>query len=180
MIDLVKSFGIERPIIAVRPVVHIVSDAFQVPGGYHRTPPHQDWRSVQGSIDALVVWLPLVEVSQSLARSKCCPAAIGVASLKRGRIRSAMSMNPNSKKMNLFPLPLSRAMPLFFRCSRHRTGKEQRPGIRWAVSLRYNNAVASEFVEHRYPNPFVYHSQDALLVEGYPTLQDIHQVFDPE
>ena len=49
MVDLVKSFGIERPIIAVRPVVHIVSDAFQVPGGYHRTPPHQDWRSVQGS-----------------------------------------------------------------------------------------------------------------------------------
>ncbi|MEC8135490.1 MAG: hypothetical protein VX107_04980 [Pseudomonadota bacterium] len=62
----------------------------------------------------------------------------------------------------------------------HRTVKEQRPGIRWAVSLRYNNAVASDFIKHRYPNPFVYHSQDALLVEGYPTLQDIHQVFDPE
>ena len=45
MIDLVKSFGIERPIIAVRPVSNCF-ERVQVPGGYHRTPPHRLARRV--------------------------------------------------------------------------------------------------------------------------------------
>ena len=182
MVDLVKSFDIERPIIAVRPVVHIVSDAFQVPGGYHRTPPHQDWRSVQGSLDALVVWLPLVEVSQQFGALEVLPG-----SHRRGLLKTRP--DPFGNVVDESQLEEDQFIPVavepgdavvFSMFTVHRTGKEQRPGIRWAVSLRYNNAVASDFVEHRYPNPFVYRSQDALLVDGYPTLQDIHQVFDSE
>ena len=74
MVDLVKSFGIKRPIIAVRPVVHIVPDAFQVRADIivrRRTRIGAAYRS----LDALVVWLPLVEVSQQFGALEVLPGS---------------------------------------------------------------------------------------------------------
>jgi len=182
MVGLVRSFGLEQPIIAVRPVVHILSDALQVPGGYHRTPPHQDWRSVQGSLDALVVWLPLVEVTAQFGALEVLPG-----SHRRGLLETRS--DPFGNVVDESQLEADEFIPVsvepgdavvFSMFTVHRTGKEQRPGIRWAVSLRYNNAAAPDYVAHGYPNPFVYRSQDELLIEGYPTPQDIRRVFETD
>jgi ectoine hydroxylase-related dioxygenase (phytanoyl-CoA dioxygenase family) len=66
---------------------------------------------------------------------------------------------------------------VFSMFSVHRTGAEQRSGIRWSVSLRYNNAAALDFADHGYPNPFVYQSQDELIFEGFPSPADVRDVF---
>ena len=75
VLDLVRGLGIGAPMIAVRPVVHILAEALKVPGGYHRTPPHQDWRSVQGSLNGLVVWLPLVPVDREFGALEVLPGS---------------------------------------------------------------------------------------------------------
>lgn len=180
ILDRVRSFGLSQPLIAVRPVVHILSDALQVPGGYHRTPPHQDWRSVQGSLDALVVWLPLVDVDPSFGALEVMPG-----SHRQGLLPTHRDAFGNV--VDLAAIDSDRFVPVsaktgdavvFSMFTVHRTGREQRDGIRWAVSLRYNNADAPGFAALGYPNPFLYKSQDDLLFEDYPTVSDIASVFE--
>ena len=95
-----------------------------------------------------MVWLPLVEVSQKFGALEVLPG-----SHRRGLLKTRPDPFGNVvdesqlEKMNLFPLPLSRAMPLFSMFTVPKTEKEQRPGIRWAVT-RYNGRRVG-FVEHR-------------------------------
>lgn len=180
VLDLVRELGIVQPLIAVRPVVHILADALKVPGGYHRTPPHQDWRSVQGSLDALVVWLPLVPVDRCFGALEVIPG-----SHKRGLLTTVREpfgnvVAPRQVDESEF-VPVEAApgdAVVFSMFTVHRTGSEQGPGIRWAVSLRYNNAAEPDFVAHDYPNPFVYRSQDALLFEDFPRTVQVRAIFD--
>lgn len=179
IIDIVRAFGIAQPLIAVRPVTHILSESLKVPGGYHRTPPHQDWRSVQGSLDAIVVWLPLVSVDHGFGALEVLPGSHlgGLLPTRRdafGNVVDETNINPNDfVSVEVEPGDAV----VFSMFTVHRTGAEQREGIRWAVSLRYNNAAAPDFADHGYPNPFVYRSQDDLLFDGYPSLEAVRDVF---
>ena len=57
--------GIGFPVISTRASIHIMSDDLKIPNGYHKSPPHQDWRSIQGSLDCIVFWLPTTPVSSN-------------------------------------------------------------------------------------------------------------------
>lgn len=179
VLDLARGFGVTRPLIAVRPVVHILADALQVPGGYHRTPPHQDWRSVQGSLDALVVWLPLVPVDKGFGALEVIPGSHKQGLFGTVRDPFGNVVAPAQIDETAF-VPVEAApgdAVVFSMFTVHRTGIEQRSGIRWAVSLRYNNAAAPDFIARNYPNPFVYRSQDGLLFEGFPAASDVRSAF---
>jgi hypothetical protein len=39
--------GLAVPALSTRPVFHYMADQLKIEGGYHKTPIHQDWRSVQ-------------------------------------------------------------------------------------------------------------------------------------
>ena len=179
MIELVRSFGIAQPLIAVRPVVHIVSDALQVPGGYHRTPAHQDWRSVQGSLDALVVWLPLVPVDRQFGALEVVPGS-HLDGLHKTRI------DPFGNVLDDTTIEEARFVPVevvpgdavvFSMFTVHRTGAKQRRGVRWAASFRYNNAASPEYAAKGYPSPFVYKSQDEILFDRSPASEDVRAIF---
>lgn len=182
MIALVRSFGLRQPLIAVRPVVHIVSDALRVPGGYHRTPAHQDWRSVQGSLDALVVWLPLVPVDREFGVLEVVPGSHlnGLFETRSDPFGNVLE-NAAIDEKRFVPVEVVPGDAVVFSMfTVHRTGAEQRAGIRWAASFRYNNAASPDFARHGYPNPFVYKSQDELLFDGYPSPEEVRDVFGKE
>jgi len=179
MIELVRSFGLAQPLIAVRPVVHILSDSLRVRGGYHRTPPHQDWRSVQGSLDSLVVWLPLVSVGRGFGPIEVIPGSHLQGLLDTRPDPFGNVVDPSLIDDEHF-VPVE-AEPgdavVFSMFTVHRTSKKQRSGIRWAASFRYNNADAPEYAAHGYPNPFVYKSQDHLMIDGFPTPGEVRAAF---
>ena len=179
VLDLVHGLGIAHPVIAARPVVHVVSDDLKVPDGYHRTPHHQDWRSIQGSLDALVVWLPLVAIEPGFNALEVVPG-----SHRRGLLATTPHPFGNTVVDEL--IDESEYVPVevrpgdavvFSMFTVHRTGPATRPGVRWAVSLRYNNVDEASFIAHDYPNPFLNKSQDALLFEDFPGPTDIARVF---
>jgi len=179
IIDIVRAFGIAQPLIAVRPVTHILSETLKVPGGYHRTPPHQDWRSVQGSLDAIVVWLPLVSVDRGFGALEVIPGShlSGLLPTRRdpfGNVIDEVDIDLNG----FIPVEVEPGDAVVFSMfTVHRTGAEQRAGIRWAISLRYNNAAAPDFADHGYPNPFVYKSQDDLLFDEFPSPEAVRGIF---
>ena len=58
VIRLVRELGIELPVIATRPTITFMTSDLKIPNGYHRFPGHQEWSSMQGSLDSIVLWVP--------------------------------------------------------------------------------------------------------------------------
>jgi len=180
ILGIVRSLGLTRPVISTRPVVHVVSDDLVVPNGYHRTPAHQDWRSVQGSVDALVAWVPFVSVEPGRSTLEVVPG-----SHRKGLLPSvphafgsevAGGVYGDGDFVSLEAAPGD--VVVFSMFLVHRTGAG--PGVRWAASFRYNNLDEPSFIERDFPNPYIYRPRDELLSPGFPTPADIRRVFGDE
>ncbi len=180
LLTTVTGLGLRQPVISTRPVVHIISEALKVPGGYHRTPPHQDWRSVQGSLDGVVAWLPLVSAGLDNAPLEFLPGSHRNGLLPTephafgNRVRSSVIDHAAFRAIEAEPGDLV----IFSMFLVHRTGAAQGEGVRWAASFRYNNLDEPSFVARDYPNPYLYKPRDDLLVDGFPTRADLDRVFD--
>lgn len=180
LLCLLRDLGLASPVISTRPVLHIVAEALKVPGGYHRTPPHQDWRSVQGSLDALVLWLPLSET-----RPEQAPLEVVPGSHRRGLL--ATEPDPFGTRVAKDLVSEADFVPLtagpgdvvaFSMFTVHRTGLRQGAGVRWAASFRYNNLDEPGFVARGYPNPYIYRPRDDLLSAEVPDGEAVSRAFD--
>jgi len=179
LLDLVRSLAAGRPVISTRPVVHIVSDDLVVPGGYHRTPPHQDWRSVQGSLDAMVAWVPLVPVEAGHNALEVVPGSHKAGLLPSVPHPFSSEVEPGRYGDEDF-VAIAAApgdIVFFSMLLVHRTGRAEEPGVRWAISYRYNNLDEPSFVERDFPNPYIYRPRDDLLFDDFPAPADLRRVF---
>lgn len=179
MLSLLGGLGLGAPVISTRPVVHVVAEALKVPGGYHRTPPHQDWRSVQGSLDALVLWVPMSDTGPEAA-----PLEVVPGSHRRGLL--ATEPDPFGTRVaqgevaegDFVSLTARRGdIVAFSMFTVHRTGLRQGPGVRWAASFRYNNLDEPSFVARGYPNPYIYRPREDLLFPDFPEPAMLSRVF---
>lgn len=179
LLDALSGLGLRHPVISTRPVVHIVSEALKVPGGYHRTPPHQDWRSVQGSLDAMVAWLPLVTAGADNAPLEVIPGSHRNGLLPSephafgNRVQAAAIEGETFQAIEAEPGDLV----LFSMFLVHRTGTAQGDGVRWAVSFRYNNLDEPSFAARNYPNPYIYKPREDLLADDFPGRADLDRIF---
>lgn len=182
LLAALSGVGLRQPVISTRPVVHIVSEALKVPGGYHRTPPHQDWRSVQGSLDGVVAWLPLVSAGADNAPLEVIPG-----SHRNGLLPSephAFGTSVQAAAIEGEAFQAIEAEPgdlvIFSMFLVHRTSSVQGDGVRWAVSFRYNNLDEPSFAARDYPNPYIYKPRDDLIVDGFPARADLDRIFDDD
>ena len=151
ILSALRAAGLDLPAISTRPVLFIIHEALKVPGGYHMSPPHQDWRSMQGGSTA-IVWIPFAEVGRRRSRAGgaarqsswavCSPPA---------RTPSVTAWIETLPATALFPLELELGDAVMFSSFLvHRTGRAGEP--RMAASYRYNNVLEPSFIERGYPN----------------------------
>ncbi len=67
LVRRLQDLGLEAPVICTRPVIYFNSRKLARADVHYKTPPHQDWRSMQGSLNSMVVWIPLVDIDEQLA-----------------------------------------------------------------------------------------------------------------
>lgn len=68
-----KEIGLSFPNICTRPMLFFNAKKLAKKQVYWKTDPHQDWRSMQGSLNSIVVWLPLINVDKSLGALEVVP-----------------------------------------------------------------------------------------------------------
>ncbi len=180
IIDLVSELGLESPVISTRPVVHIVGNGLAVPEGYQGTPSHQDWRSVQGSLDSLVLWLPLTRHDRAFWPLEVARFShrLGLLEAKPHEFGNAIS----EEKLAGVPFTQVIAHPgdvvAFSMFMAHRTGRSKGAGVRWAASFRYNNMLEPTFVTRGFPNPYIYKPQFDLIDDNFPDVHLLNRFFD--
>jgi len=174
--QLIK-LGVERPNICTRPVLYFNSRRLAKSEVYYKSPPHQDWRSMQGSLNAIVVWVPLMEISQALGALEIIPGSHlwGLLESREDewyrRIEGIGDDQYQSVEMNA-------GDALFFSAFLvHRSGNNVTDSIRWSCHFRYNDLEEPTFVSRGYPNPYTYAPQQDLVTEDFPSIEELQKVF---
>lgn len=179
---LLDELGVAVPMQSTRPVIHFVADGIRFEDGYHKSPIHQDWRSVQGSLDGVTLWLPLYEV-----RLEDFPLEVVPGSHGQGLLDSQDDAFGHRVADHQAPaddafvaLPMRRGEVVAFSGFMvHRTRVVGNDRVRIALSYRFNNAAEPSYIARGLPNPYVYRG-DMTLQGLIPGPADVAPFFEPE
>jgi phytanoyl-CoA hydroxylase len=179
VMSLVRELGLLTPIIATRTVLHFMANLLAIEGGYLKTPPHQDFRSVQGSLNSIVLWTPLADVGPD-----DYPVVVADGSHRLGLLPSrehvfGHQIEPGSiAGLDFHPVPLKRGDVLVFSTLLvHATSETGGDRVRIAASFRFNDATDPSYIERGLPIPYVYKPDMVLRTPDFPTPADIDGVF---
>ena len=167
--------SIYQPAVPTEPVVHIMSDELRVPNGYFGLGAHQDWPSIQGSLDVVITWVPLVPVS-----SKNYPVEVIPQSHKQGLIPGQVSNNEwliseSSYDEEAFVrVDVDPGDVIFFTgFTLHKTALEGCEGFRIAASTRYENTEEVNFVHRNFPCAYKRTVQRELITPNFPSREEV-------
>jgi ectoine hydroxylase-related dioxygenase (phytanoyl-CoA dioxygenase family) len=178
LIETLQSLGMGTPNICTRPVIYFNSVQLAEHEIYYKTPPHQDWRSMQGSLNAIVVWVPLVDVTIPLGTLEVIPGSHldGLFdSVEDPFYRKIMDI-PNEK---FIPVCLKKGDALFFSSFLvHRSGNNITDRIRWSCHYRYNDLDEPTFIQRKFPTPYSYKPSKTLLTPDFPSKEEVVSIYN--
>lgn len=180
IIEGVKELGVEFPNVCTRPIMFFNARRLAKKQVYWKTDPHQDWRSMQGSLNAMVVWLPLMDIDISLGALEVVPQSHKLG-LHTNDFSDGFGLIPQevADKHVWKPVEVETGDALFFSAFLfHRSGNNSTEnGIRWSCHFRYNDMNEKTFIERGYPHPYVYYPNPDLITPDYPNIAQLDSYF---
>jgi phytanoyl-CoA hydroxylase len=171
------ALGVKRPNICTRPVLYFNSRHLAKSEVYYKSPPHQDWRSMQGSLNAMVVWVPLADVPPELGALEIIPGS-HIWGLQDSREDEWYRRIDGLSDEQYQSVEINAGDVLFFSAFLvHRSGNNVTDSIRWSCHFRYNDLEEPTFVSRKYPNPYIYKPQQELVTKDFPSIEELQKVF---
>ncbi len=175
---LVEAFGIATPTMPSMPVVHIMCETLHIPGGYFGIAPHQDWPSIQGGLDTITMWVPLLDVDR-----RCFPIEVIPGSHLRGLwegeiANNALEIRKGFVESDFVAVPVARGdVVIFSGFTVHRTALRDCRGLRIASSTRYENSTEPTFVERNYPCAYKRTVERELYYKDFPSPEQVASLY---
>ena len=179
LIEAVKILGLELPTIVTEPILHINSDKLTIKGGYAGFNTHQDWTSIQGSLDCVVVWAPLVKIDK-LNFPLQVIAGSHTHGMYDGTIReNIFEIDPKLYRVEDYQSVEVEAGDIVVMSSwtLHRTGLENCHGFRLACSTRFDNALEPTFIDRGYPCAYQRSVHRELITDNFPQKKQVADLF---
>ncbi|NND51907.1 MAG: phytanoyl-CoA dioxygenase [Flavobacteriaceae bacterium] len=180
IVQLLNDIGIKSPVISTRPVLFFNSRYLAKKEVYWKTPPHQDWRSIQGSINAVVIWIPLIDIDVELGAVEIIPKSHLEGLITKETVDSFGVISNEFNKDDLFvPMEVKKGdIVLFSQFLIHRSGNNSSDSIRWSCHFRYNDLDEESFIDRKYPHTYIYKPDDTLIHPEFDTLDGVKNYFN--
>ena len=176
--DVLGKLGLEFPSISTRPVMYFNAERLAKKEVYWKLSTHQDWRSMQGSLDAVIVWIPLVNIDKNLGALEVIPGSHKWGLLEADIVDGFGNLSQSVDETRLVPIEIEAGDALFFSSLLvHRSGTNVTDSIRWSCHFRYNNLHEETFIQRGYPHPYIYQPQEDLITPGFPKDEQVEKVF---
>lgn len=173
---ITDDLGIKFPVFQTQPVVHVMSDRLKIDGGYFGFGAHQDWPTLQGSLDTITVWIPFTEVGPENFTMEVAPG-----SHKAG-------LYPYTRKANIFevdgtitnwtPIVAKPGDVVFMSAFTVHRSSTQGSGLRIASSFRYENAAEPTFIKRGYPFAHKRVVTEELITPDFPSAEAVRMAFE--
>jgi ectoine hydroxylase-related dioxygenase (phytanoyl-CoA dioxygenase family) len=176
---LLNEVGITSPVISTRPVLFFNHPNLAKTKVYHTVDSHQDWRSMQGSLDSVVIWIPLRNISKELGALEILPSS-HLHGLRTDYIENGFGMVnlSNEEKLNLVSVEVEAGDILLFSSFLiHQSGINITNEPRWSCHFRYNNLDERTFIERKYAHAYIYKPLEELITDSFPSVNDLKSIF---
>jgi hypothetical protein len=179
ILSVTAELGLALPSVPTGPVVSIMSDKLRIPGGYFGLAPHQDWTSMQGSLDAVVVWTPLTRVARKNFPLELIPGSHVRGVWDGDNTDSAREIRPDLYQDGDFVPLEARPGDVAFLTSFtvHRTGTRRGArecaGLRIACNSRLENSAEPTFARRHFPCAYKRSVERELITPGFPTAEQV-------
>lgn len=176
-IRLLSKLRIQDPAISTRPVMFFNHPDIAKREVYYKTPPHQDWRSIQGSLNSVVIWVPLVDVPAEMGPLEIIPGS-HLRGLCTDRIEDNFGVC-SVDESEFVPVEVAAGDALIISTFLiHRSGNNVSDRIRWSCHFRYNDLEEKSFMERGYPSPYVYYPDSKLITPDFPLPEDVKKAYN--
>ena len=180
VMELLKQTGVLEPIISTRPVIYFNHPKLAKEKVFHTVEAHQDWRSMQGSINSVVIWIPLVDINKDLGALEILPGS-HLAGLRTDHVENGFGMVALSKEEEdkLISIEIKTGDALLFSSFLiHQSGINITDNPRWSCHFRFNDLLDKTFITRKYAHPYIYRPIEELITNNFPTKQEILNVFE--
>lgn len=151
---ILRQHGVIKPVFNTRPLLSISSRATAADDTYWKVPAHQDWPSMQGSLNGVTVWCPLVRVTDALGPLEVVPGSHLAGSRRFENYQETPVLADPIAEGEFVPVPMDRGDVLIMNTFLvHRSGHNTHAagGIRWSAHFRYDDLACRDFRRRKYP-----------------------------
>ena len=176
-----QEFGWQDVFLPGGEVALLMAADLKIPGGYFGLGAHQDFPSVQGSLDGVVAWIPLTAVDADGWTIEVLPAShwrgliqdvdhtvsgweIRAAQIEGADWQPVVAAVGDVVFMSVFTVHRSK-----------REGDETR--LRLALSTRFDNADEASFIARGFPSAYQRSVHRDLYLPDYPSPQQLAGIF---
>lgn len=176
----VEAIGITFPVFQTAPVMHLMSKSLKVPNGYQGFGAHQDWPTLQGSLDTVTLWVPFVEVDSDLFTLDIIPRSHNKGLLPYARNAHIFEVDPKCyDEKDYVPMEAVPGDIVFMSCMAiHRSSLKGDDRLRVSTSFRYENAAESHFIERSYPFAQKRSVVQELITPDFPTDEQVKATYE--
>lgn len=133
---------------------------------------------MQGSLDSVVVWLPLIDIGRDLGALEVIPGSHKWGLLDADIVDGYGKLRNSVDESDLVTVEIEAGDALFFSTFLvHRSGTNMTDAIRWSCHFRYNNLREPTFVERGFPHPYIYQPQTDLITPEFPRRAQVLRTF---
>jgi hypothetical protein len=169
-------FGFGRIFVPGGQTVHVQSQELRIPGGYFGLDAHQDWPSVQGSIDGLGIWVPLCLIDDDSYPLEVVRGS-HLSGLKEpaGGKTDAIWVVADYRDDDYEAVCVAPGDVVFIsNFTVHRSGHRGRKNfVRLACSSRFDNGAEPTFVQRAYPSAYTRGVHRQLL--DFSSVSEVNQ-----
>lgn len=140
-----------------------------------RMPAHQDWRSIQGSLNCTICWISLRDVTADMGPLEVVPGSHRLGLLPTQKDEWFRHVEEDSLGGRSFvPVDTRAGDALFFSAFLvHRSGTNTGTEHRRTIQFRYNDLADESFVRRGYPTPYNSRPDPTVVSPGFPTPEQL-------
>lgn len=154
LLNKVKELGLQFPNLCTRPVLFFNHPQLAKEEVYYKTPPHQDWSSMESSMNSLVVWVPLVDVNKENGSIIIWPGTHKLGPLPFDVTGGFAQVNTEGEGIQ--PELEIGDIAIFSTLLIHSSGDILNNTIRWSCHYRYTDMLEQDYIKRDFPNPYIY------------------------
>lgn len=174
--SLINEARIKLPLINTRPLLSFSHKDLASHDYYWKVPAHQDWHSMQGSLNAVTVWIPLVDSTVEIGTLEVIPGSHLRGELKL-KDKTVMEDSEYEDK-DFVPIELEAGDALFMSAFLiHKSGNNTTNQIRLSSHFRYDDVLENTFVERNFPHHRIDKRGEGILFPGFVTPDKIKEIF---
>lgn len=176
------NFGWDDLFLPGGQVVLIMAEELRIPGGYFGLVPHQDFPSVQGSLNGVVVWIPLTDVDKDNYPLEVVRYShkLGLAPMIDHGESTREVPKDWFQGLHFEPVEVNVGDVIFMSMfTIHQTSINGTKGrCRIAASTRFDNANEPTFVDRAYPTAYTRSVHRDQYVQDFPSQELVARTFD--